>query len=672
MNDFQQEYIAEAKQLLKDLEHSLLQLDKDPSADGAIDTTYRLLHTLKGGAGMLGFKEVERLAHELEYVFSDIRDGSRQKDDVIDLALRSIDVFDDLIHGNDSSDEVDAIILEIRKLKGETAQTASDDARVESNPAKKKHTYVIWLTPEKNIFKRGVNFKAILLEINDVGITHNFIHEETIPLEKQISDKEIISRIEILLITESAPEMLAEIFMFMKKSEYEIISFEDRSVFTSESYQKFKSLSDVEINERLDLLQSSFSEIYVDAQGVEEMPGSDPLNETVTEKEVSPEPQRKRVVKNGHINVSTQKLDQLINVVSEIVIFRSEINHLLAELKSPVIDEALEKLERLTLKLRDSAFNIRLVPLNILEVKLHRLIRGLSKDLGKEIDFITEGLDTELDRSMINALEGPIMHIIRNAIDHGIEGPDERERQNKPRKGLLKLYSYNSGDHVFIQVQDDGKGIDFDKIRDKGIEKGLLIKNQTYSERELLNIMMMPGFSTADQVTTVSGRGVGMDVVKKDIAAIRGDIEVTTEKGLGSIFTMRLPLTMTILDTLVVDVSSHKYLIPINEIEYCFKQQHAVLFNKKSRQIQHDGELLPFVSLREYFGIQEFPNDETVIIINKNDTRVAVVVDSIIGKLQTVYKPLNGLLHGAECFSGASILGDGSMALILNALKLKN
>jgi two-component system chemotaxis sensor kinase CheA len=288
------------------------------------------------------------------------------------------------------------------------------------------------------------------------------------------------------------------------------------------------------------------------------------------------------------------------------------------------------------------------VPLNILEVKLHRLIRGLSKDLGKEIDFITDGLDTELDRSMINALEGPIMHIIRNAIDHGIETPEERERQNKPRKGLLKLYSYNSGDHVFIQVQDDGKGIDFDRIRSKGIEKGLLTKNQTYSEKELLNIMMMPGFSTADQITTVSGRGVGMDVVKKDIAAIRGDIEVTTEKGLGSIFTMRLPLTMTILDTLVVDVSSHKYLIPINEIEYCFKQQHAVLFDKKSRQIQHDGELLPFVSLREYFGIQEFPRDETVIIINKNDTRVAVVVDSIIGKLQTVYKPLNGLLHGAE------------------------
>jgi two-component system chemotaxis sensor kinase CheA len=236
---------------------------------------------------------------------------------------------------------------------------------------------------------------------------------------------------------------------------------------------------------------------------------------------------------------------------------------------------------------------------------------------------------------------------------------------------LLKLYSYNSGDHVFIQVQDDGKGIDFDKVRAKGIEKGLLSKNQAYSEKDLINLMMTPGFSTAEKVTTVSGRGVGMDVVKRDITAMRGDIEVSTEKGLGSIFTLRLPLTLTVLDTLVVRVADNKYLIPINEVERCFKEKHSKLFEKKSRQINFDGQLTPFVSLREHFEINDFNEEETVIVINKNDTRVAVVVDDIVGKLQTVYKPLNELLP-VGCFSGSSILGDGSMALILNALKLKN
>ena len=236
---------------------------------------------------------------------------------------------------------------------------------------------------------------------------------------------------------------------------------------------------------------------------------------------------------------------------------------------------------------------------------------------------------------------------------------------------MLKFYSYNSGDHVFIQLQDDGNGIDFDKIRAKGIEKGLLNKNQTYSEKELLNVMMTPGFSTAEKVTTVSGRGVGMDVVKKEITAIRGDIEVSTEKGLGSIFTLRLPLTLTILDTLVVSVADNKYLIPISEIEHCYVESHEKLFSKKSRQVNYEGQLTPFVSLREHFAIGEYQENETVIVVNKNDTRIAVLVDNILGKLQTVYKPLNELLHPVDCFSGASILGDGSMALILNALKLK-
>jgi two-component system chemotaxis sensor kinase CheA len=305
-------------------------------------------------------------------------------------------------------------------------------------------------------------------------------------------------------------------------------------------------------------------------------------------------------------------------------------------------------------------------------VKLQRLIRTVSKELGKEIDFITEGLETELDRSMINSLEAPLMHLIRNAIDHGIETPDQREKENKPRKGLLKLCSYYSGDHVFIQIQDDGRGIDFDRILAKGIEKGLLQKNQTYSEKDLVNTMMMPGFSTAETVTTVSGRGVGMDVVKKDITALRGEIEVSTEKGLGSIFTLRLPLTLTILDTLVVNVQDNKYLIPINEVEYCYVEKHDNLFAKKSRQVNYKGELTPFVSLREYFNVGEYPSDETIIVVNKNDTRVALVVDNIVGKFQTVYKPLNELLQPVDCFSGASILGDGSTALILNALKLRN
>lgn len=674
--DFHQEYIEEAKQLLKDLEQALLQLEKEPEDADLINNIYRYLHTLKGSAGMFGFREVERLSHELESVYSDVRDGIRQQDDfILDLTLHAVDVLADLIDGKDSGKQAEKIIKDIEKLKEDDTEASVNNATAGGAENNNK-AFAIILRPEKNIYKRGLNFQAMLDELQELGASEFMVHDESIPFEKQLADKEIVSWFEILLASKAGLEAVKDVFLFMKPSEYTVLEITDAGLFSSEPYRQHLQLDAQQVEDRLKMVEALMPG-FLNASEVQ--PTEKPeviLQETLqgetSEEDESLEKISRRSRKGGHVSVSTGKLDQLINVVSELVIFRSELYHLMGGGQNPEVVEAMEKLERLTLRLRDSAFNIRLVPLNILNVKLERLIRSVSKALGKEVEFITEGLDTELDRSMINALEAPLMHIIRNAIDHGIEKPEERERRNKPRKGLLKFYSYNSGDHVFIQLQDDGNGIDFDKIKAKGIEKGLLSRNQTYSEKELINVMMAPGFSTADQVTTVSGRGVGMDVVKKDIAAIRGDIEVSTEKGLGSIFTLRLPLTLTILDTLVVSVADNKYLIPINEVEYCYKESHARLFNKKSRQISYDGLLMPFVSLREYFAIEDFPEQETVIIINKNDTKVAVVVDEIIGKLQTVYKPLNDLLSGVDCFSGTSILGDGSMALILNALKLKD
>jgi two-component system chemotaxis sensor kinase CheA len=689
--DFIQEYIEEAKQVLKSLEGALMQFEQQSADPEEINTVYRYLHTLKGSAGMFGFHDVERLSHELESVYSDIRDGVRQQDEfIIDLTLHAVDVLGDLLDGKDAVKEADKIIGDINNIQ--SGADVRNTSTTSGSTSGKEEGFVIILRPEKEIFKRGINFQAIVEDIHQLGICEFIIHNEAVPFERQLANKQIESWFEIILTSSVGLENVKDVFLFMKQTEYSVLQITGAELFASESYKNVIKLNDQDIRRRIEIINGLNPAILTDTKQVAVSPPASPSQSrfgagptgnveeqidavaTVDDEDSDEDEQSTRIIrkskKNGNVTVATQKLDQLINIVSELVIFRSEIHHLMGDTKNREISEALEKLERLTLRLRDSAFNIRLVPLNILNVKLQRLIRTVSKELGKEVEFITEGLDTELDRSMINALEAPLMHIIRNAIDHGIERPEERERRNKPRKGLLKFYSYNSGDHVFIQMQDDGNGIDFDKIRAKGIEKGLLGKSQNYSEKELLNVMMAPGFSTADQVTTVSGRGVGMDVVKKDIAAIRGDIEVSTEKGLGSIFTLRLPLTLTILDTLVVKVSDNKYLLPISEVQFCYEEDHAKLFNKKSRQINFQGQLMPFVSLREYFGIEEKNEKETVIVVNKNDTKIAVVVDGILGKLQTVYKPLNELLHPAQCFSGASILGDGSMAFILNALKL--
>jgi two-component system chemotaxis sensor kinase CheA len=672
-NEFQQEFIEEAKQVLKHLEHSLIQLERSASPE-EINNTYRFLHTLKGGAGMFGFHTAERLAHELESVYSDVRDGLRQHDEfILDLALHTVDVLVDLIEGKGDDKEAEKIIQSINGLKNEGSTSHSPSHA--KTPTHKLECFAILLRPDKEIFKRGINLAALLEEVQELGASELIIHNEIIPFEKQLTQKQIVSWFEILLAVQSGVDSIQDVFMFMKDQEYKIIPIQNSTSFQESAYQEVIQLTDADVDKRLAIMQQLAPGLLKSAFDSQASPIEsknshiDSVDETFQQVEETTVISRSK--KASHVSVATQKLDQLINIVSELVIFRSEISHLMSSHQNPAVVEALEKLERLTLGLRDSAFNIRLVPLNILNVKLQRLIRSVSKELGKEIDFITEGLDTELDRSMISSLEAPLMHIIRNAIDHGIESPEDRENNNKPRKGLVKLYSYNSGDHVFIQVQDDGRGLDFEKIRAKGIEKGLLNKNQSYTEKELINLMMTPGFSTAEKITTVSGRGVGMDVVKRDIASMRGDIEVSTEKGLGSIFTLRLPLTLTVLDTLVVEVADNKYLIPINEVEHCYKEKHTNLFKKTSRQINYQGQLTPFVSLREHFNVQDYRDEETVIVVNKNDTRIAIVVDGIIGKLQTVYKPLNDLLP-VDCFSGSSILGDGSMALILNALKLKN
>lgn len=670
INDFQQEYIDESKQVLKSLENSLLELEKNSTPDG-LNNTYRFLHTLKGGAGMFGFKQIERLAHELESIYSDIRDGVRQLDEfILDLTLHAVDVFADLIDGKDASKETDKIIQTIHGL-GSQSSNGNEQAATHAGSAGKLECFTVFLKPEKEIFNRGINLSALLEELQELGKTEIIIHNEVVPFEKQLADKSLSSWLEVVVATTSGEEAVKDVFLFLKPSEYTVLAIATPEIFTFPSYSDHIQLNQKEVEKRLNII-TQFAPDYFKKEKVADAKSLPALETEQSEETNADDTKVSRKSRNsGHVSVATQKLDHLINIVSELVIFRSEISHLMGNDENPAVIEALEKLDRLTLGLRDSAFNIRLVPINILNVKLQRLIRSVSKELNKDIEFITEGLDTELDRSMINALEAPLMHIIRNAIDHGIETPEERERLNKPKKGLLKLYSYNSGDHVFIQVQDDGAGIDFEKVKAKGIEKGLLNKNQNYSEKELINLMMTPGFSTAEKVTTVSGRGVGMDVVKRDITAMRGDIEVSTEKGLGSIFTLRLPLTLTVLDTLVVQVADNKYLIPISEVEHCFKEKHAKLFEKKSRQVTYEGQLTPFVSLREFFALENSQEDETVIVINKNDTRIAVVVDGIIGKLQTVYKPLNDLLP-LECFSGSSILGDGSMALIINALKLKN
>jgi len=317
---------------------------------------------------------------------------------------------------------------------------------------------------------------------------------------------------------------------------------------------------------------------------------------------------------------------------------------------------------------------MRLVPLQILSLKFQRMVRDLGEDLGKEINLLTEGLDTEIDKTIINEIEAPLMHIIRNAIDHGLETPEERRSVGKSEKGLLKIVSFYAGANVFIQVQDDGRGLNLRRIREKAIHKGLIAKNDKLTDKEIINLIFKPGFSTHDQATEYSGRGVGMDVVMQKLKDLRGTIEITTEEGLGTSFTLRLPLSLSILDVLHVRVKGINYLIPHSEVELCLSERlNTDTFVRKGHNAKLNGNFIPHLDLKNIFGISgESSAEPSIIVINKNDQNISVEVDEIVGEEQLVIKPVDETLKGLSYLSGVAVLGNGELAFLIDLLKLKD
>jgi two-component system chemotaxis sensor kinase CheA len=331
-----------------------------------------------------------------------------------------------------------------------------------------------------------------------------------------------------------------------------------------------------------------------------------------------------------------------------------------------------EEVERLTAELRDKTMSVRMLPIGTTFSNFRRLFRDLSRDLGKEVELVTEGGETELDKTVIERLNDPLVHLIRNSLDHGIEQPGVRTAAGKPRKGTVRLAAVHSGANVLIQISDDGAGMDRDAIRAKAMEKGLIDERAELSDGELYGLIFTPGFSTARKVTSVSGRGVGLDVVKRAIDALRGNIEITSAKGLGTTITLKLPLTLAIIDGLLVKLQEQHYVLPLSYVKECVELTRRDREDGRGRNIANvRGEIVPYIILREQFAISDAPPErEQIVITEVGGSRVGFVVDNVIGGHQTVIKNLGRYYHGVEGLAGATILGDGTVALILDVPKL--
>jgi two-component system chemotaxis sensor kinase CheA len=342
-------------------------------------------------------------------------------------------------------------------------------------------------------------------------------------------------------------------------------------------------------------------------------------------------------------------------------------------LNDPKLANAFENIEKLTKKFRNNALDLRLVPVGTLLARFKRQIRDLSKELDKKVNLLIEGQDIEIDKTILRSIESPLQHIIRNSIDHGIESPDVRVSKGKIPEGLLKITAFYSGASVILQIQDDGCGINLERVKECAIKKGLILPDQAVTKQDLLSFIMEPGFTTSDNISIVSGRGVGMDVVRKELNGVGGSLEIFTEKDLGTSIIMKLPTTLTIIDTLLVNVSDTQILIPVMDVEYCFQENSRKLFQKDNRYIEYKNNPIPLVSLRHQFKYPPVEEENLmVIVINKFDRKYAITVDEILGEHQAVIKPLGELFVNQLFFSGGSIMADGKLAFILDTNFLFN
>jgi two-component system chemotaxis sensor kinase CheA len=371
--------------------------------------------------------------------------------------------------------------------------------------------------------------------------------------------------------------------------------------------------------------------------------------------------------------VDASKLDTLMYLVTELVTTKSELLLSIQKQSATKIVETAEKIDKLSKLFSENALNIRLVSLQEMLLKYQRLIRDLSNKLGKKVNFSIKGEDTELDKNMVDVIAEPIMHLIRNCIDHGLEIPEKRKESGKSETGTIIFNAYESGNNVYIQIGDDGVGIDTDYVYTKAVEQNFIQPGTQLDEKGIFDLIFLPGFSTAQSLTDISGRGVGMDIVRKKIHEIRGEVIVESTRGKGTIFTLKLQQTISIIDTLLIVSDQSTFAIPIEDVESCDLEEHGVLFRQQSNLIDFKGELIPFVYLRDKFTSNSpAPDKEKLIIINKQGKKYAIVADEIIGQHQAVIKPLNKTFQNIDFLSGASILGDGSITLLLNTDKLKD
>ncbi len=692
---FRNTFFEEAYELLSDLEVTLLELEETPQDQELVGRAFRALHTIKGSGAMFGFDDVSKFTHEFEAVFDLVRSGNLDiTKEIIDLALKSEDHIRSMLDAAKTGIEIDQkqaenIISQLKKLLPSETETdlepsedpmknivdtdsssASDEEKVLRNM---DVIYRIRFRPTSDIFTKGINPILLLSELRELGRCDVVANTDSIPELQDYEPEVCYVDWDVTLTTNQGLNAIKDVFIFVEDDcELDISVIDDGASTVNSDYKKLGEIladrGDIDPGQLQTLLEEKkrIGEELIEAGMVGQSRVESALVEQKHVRDIRTE--RQAAQASSSIRVAAEKLDRLVNLVGELVIVQARISQTAIEHGEPDFTAVSEELERLTSELRDNSLGIRMLPIGSTFSKFKRLVRDLSIELGKEIVMTTAGAETELDKTVIERLNDPMVHMIRNSIDHGVEPPDVRESRGKPRQGTIHLSAMHSGANVIIQIRDDGAGMDVDAIKAKAVKKGLITPDEELSESEIFSLVFASGFSMAEKVTGVSGRGVGMDVVKRSIDALRGSVHVESQKGIGSTVTIELPLTLAIIEGLQVEIGGEVFVLPLSMVEECIELTHENASKSHSRQlINIRGEILPYVRLRKWFKIQgEVPVIEYIVVTNNEGRRIGFVVDNVIGERQTVIKSLGKAYQNVRGISGATIQGDGRVGLILD------
>lgn len=676
-------FIDETSEHLQNLSQQLMSLEEEPGNSDTINEIFRAAHSLKGMAGTMGFKRMQNLTHVMENVFSEVRNGKMSVTaNLVDVLFQCLDALENYLEsiqqtsdeGTEDNESIIALLNKFLEGGGEAAKEAA--------PAKKKEEQAKPAATSASANVSNLAFSEF--EVNaikqafDKGI-------KVYKLVVHVDENCILKAARAFLVFKSL-EDLGEIIKsdpYVQDIEDEKFDFEFTLVFvTKESLEKVvatvENVSEIRKvdGEELTAIPTAVkSEEDTEAKTTEVAKKEEKAVEKKAPKETAPAKAQSsgKPIVNRSVRVDIDKLDVLMNLVSELIIAKNSIVSASENAEnSQGVTEHIEYLERVTTNLHESVMKVRMMPIETVTQKFPKMVRDLSKKLDKQMKLVITGEETELDRTVIDEIGDPLMHLLRNSADHGLESSDVRISRGKDPVGNIELNAYQDGNNVVIEVKDDGNGIDVEKIRDKAIEKGSITPAQAevMTDKEIIDLLFQPSFSTAKEVTDVSGRGVGLDVVKTKIESLGGDIEVKTVLGEGSTFIIRLPLTLAIIQALMVELGEEIYAISLGSIETIEDVLVSDIKYVQSKEVINlRGTVIPIIRLNQVLDIE--PQDEdaenlTVVVVKKGDRSAGLVIDRLIGQQEIVIKSLGKYINNSKIIGGATILGDGEVALILD------